>query len=274
MAQRTLDSAFWDDEDVASLTRDQRLLLICMFTDASLSDDFGCLQANPKTLKKHAFGYDDDVTTDQVLEWRNAIIAKCKNVKLYTSDDQEYIQLVKFQQWQQLRYHRKSNTPKPTNITHTEIAENCGNLQKTDGNFPLCSVEYNSVEMHCDASISSASSATSEKTDNYVAIGVKAFESVIGLVTGQRQSEEMIALLEELRTKGAESWWQTAIDIACDNNKRSWSYVRTILENHIRDGTAPTRRNGSKPIPIVPQKKIVRVKDPVTGEISAREAMI
>jgi len=153
MAQRTLDSSFWDDEDIASLSFGERLLFICMFTDASLSDDYGRLLANPKTLKKHAFGYDDDVTTDQVRQWRNSILSKCRNVVLYEIEGQEYIYLRKFQQYQKLRFQRKSNIPEPTqesivnnSVPLQEITGNCGNLPKSDAKFPLCSVALNSVE--------------------------------------------------------------------------------------------------------------------------------
>jgi hypothetical protein len=168
MAQRTLDSSFWDDEDVAALSFGERLLLICMFTDVSLSDDFGCLPANPKTLRKHAFGYDDDVTTDQVSKWRNNILSKCSNVVLYQVDGQEYIFLKKFEQWQQLRYHRKSNTPKPTGQAFPpddepqpepepaqetvsslqKIAETSQNVSDNSAKFPLCSVVLNRVELN------------------------------------------------------------------------------------------------------------------------------
>jgi len=41
MARRILDTAFWDDTDVAKLDYPERLLLICMITDESLSNDYG-----------------------------------------------------------------------------------------------------------------------------------------------------------------------------------------------------------------------------------------
>ncbi len=149
MAQRTLDSAFWDDEKVAALSFPERLLYACMFTDASLSDDFGRLPAHPRVLRKHAFGYDDGVTVEQVYEWRNAILSKMgKSLILYQVDGQDYIQLVNFQKWQQLRYRRKSNIPAPDapGAVLLNISENFGNLPEPCANFPLSSVELSSVE--------------------------------------------------------------------------------------------------------------------------------
>jgi hypothetical protein len=150
MALRTLDSAFWDDEDIAKLSFPARLLFVCMVTDASLSDDFGCLPAHARGLRKHAFGYDDDVTVAQVLEWRDEIVAKCRNVLLYVVEDQEYISLTKFVQWQQLRYQRKSNIPRPDD-SRAIISENSRKFPQLCEKFPLNRIGLNSVGEDCDA---------------------------------------------------------------------------------------------------------------------------
>lgn len=176
MAQRTLDSSFWDDEDVARLSFGERLLLMCMITDVSLSDDYGNLPASARTLKKHAFGYDDDVTVTQVEKWRDAILAKCRNVKLYKVGGQEYITMLKFQQWQELRYQRKTQIPpppetikehvfKPETVNETidevpedsqKVSENSGNVSKNFAKFPLCSVELCSEGLGSEGLCSSA----------------------------------------------------------------------------------------------------------------------
>lgn len=159
MAQRILDTAFWDDETIASLTRDERLLFACMVTDTSLSDDFGVLPASPRILKKHAFGYDDDVTIDDVAAWRNGIIAKSRNVVLGTVNGQEYAYLVNFPRWQQLRHHRKSNYPTADEVLrasqNTKTSTDCGNLPQNSGkgsqdfgNFPLDRIGLDSVGLN------------------------------------------------------------------------------------------------------------------------------
>jgi len=112
MARRILDTAFWDDTDVAKLDYPERLLLICMITDESLSNDYGWLPAHPALLKKHAFGY-DSCSVAEVETWRDTILETCKNVKLYSMNGQEYIDLVKFPEWQKLRYQRKTHLPPP-----------------------------------------------------------------------------------------------------------------------------------------------------------------
>jgi len=136
MARRILDTTFWDDTAVAELDYPERLLLICMITDESLSNDYGWLPAHPKVLKKHAFGY-DACSVVEVETWRNNIFEKCKNVKLYSVNGQEYIDLVKFPEWQKLRYQRKTHLPAPPwyggEVPDTDIPEDCGKDAETCG---------------------------------------------------------------------------------------------------------------------------------------------
>jgi len=139
MARRILDTAFWDDTDVAALSYPERLLLICMITDEALSNDYGWLPAHSALLKKHAFGY-DNCTVSEVEAWRDAILEKCKNVKLYVVNDQEYIDLIKFPEWQKIRYKRKTHLPPPPwwgeETPDTLIPETSRNSAETSRNFP------------------------------------------------------------------------------------------------------------------------------------------
>jgi len=134
MARRILDTAFWDDTDVAKLDYPERLLLICMITDESLSNDYGWLPAHPALLKKHAFGY-DSCSVAEVETWRDTILETCKNVKLYSMNGQEYIDLVKFPEWQKLRYQRKTHLPPPPwyggEVPDTDIPEDSHNSAET-----------------------------------------------------------------------------------------------------------------------------------------------
>lgn len=138
MARRILDTAFWDDTDVAELDYPERLLLICMITDESLSNDYGWLPAHPALLKKHAFGY-DNCTVSEVAAWRDAIFEKCKNVKLYSVNGQEYIDLIKFPEWQKIRYKRKTHLPPPPD--YECVPEDCGDAAEECGKEPECAEE-------------------------------------------------------------------------------------------------------------------------------------
>lgn len=108
---RTLTPEFWDDPDVVKLSRDERLLLIGMIT--LLADDEGRLLAEAGYLKKRIFGYDGDVSVDQVRVWRDGICHTFRNAILYTSGGQDYVYLVNFQKYQKIRWVVASNLPAP-----------------------------------------------------------------------------------------------------------------------------------------------------------------
>jgi DnaD/phage-associated family protein len=117
---------------------------------------------------------------------------------------------------------------------------------------------------------------TEEKASSlskYISDGVRAFENVVGLVSSAQQAEEIKAVLEELYQRGIQEWWTTALKIAADNNKRSWSYVRGILRNCIREGKAPIADNGLAPPAKALKKRTVTVVDPATGKAERVEAI-
>jgi len=62
---RSIHPTFWEDEDVALLTRDARLLYIATWTAA---DDEGLLRWTTSYLKAMAFMYDDDITESAVAD--------------------------------------------------------------------------------------------------------------------------------------------------------------------------------------------------------------
>lgn len=108
---RVIDPGFSDDLDVAQLTRDERLLMVIMVSRCA--DDYGRLIAHPAYLRKQAFGYDEDVSIDDVAQMREHILEHCRNVVLYVVNDQEYIYLSNFAKYQKIRYYVDSKLPPP-----------------------------------------------------------------------------------------------------------------------------------------------------------------
>lgn len=104
----------------------------------------------------------------------------------------------------------------------------------------------------------------------FTARGVRAYESAIGILSGAQQSEEIADVLCILYERGIPGWWDGALRIAVDNNKRSWSYVRGILRNCLQEGKPP---NPGEPITEPPKatKRKIMIRDPITGEIEERE---
>lgn len=110
---RVIDPGFSDDLDTARLTRDERLLLVIMISRCA--DDYGRLIAHPAYLRKQAFGYDEDLSIDDVAQMRVHILEHCRNVMLYTANGQEYIYLTNWDKYQKIKYHVASKLPPPPN---------------------------------------------------------------------------------------------------------------------------------------------------------------
>ena len=115
-----IDPSIWDDEELAQLTRDERLLFIGL---VSTADDYGHNTGNPATLRKRIFGFDEDLTMEDVRIMRDRIIQECRNVKLYQLDGREYIWLEKWERHQDLRFRGKAQYPcHKCGQYHTEVA--------------------------------------------------------------------------------------------------------------------------------------------------------
>ena len=87
-----------------------------------------------------------------------------------------------------------------------------------------------------------AAAAEAEAEAHAIAGAVRAYENQIGLISGGHQSGEMAEIIAELHSRGVLGWWQSALNIASDNNARKWSYVRAILGNSLATGMSPGAR--------------------------------
>lgn len=256
MARRQLDTAFWDDPDVARLSVAARMLFVCMITDTSLTDDFGVLPDNTAILKKHAFGY-DACTLEDVAGWRDEILACCRNVVRAEHEGQPYLILRNFAEYQGIRYQRKSTYPRFS----APLPQNCGNVPQDSENVPenSCSSrgEVRRGEVSCAAE-------TTPTTPAFRQDAIRAYENAIGLVSGALQNQEIGDFLGELESKGLTDWWALAIQACADQNKRSWAYMRAVLkawlaQGHPGNGNGQARAAPAKPDP----KAEVRSWDPL-----------
>ena len=287
MATRTLDSAFWDDERIASLSFSERLLYACMFTDASLSDDYGCLAASPRTLKKHAFGYDDGVSTEDVEGWRDTIIAKMgKSIIFYRVAGQEYIYLANFAKWQRLRYRRASNVPKPE---HPEavLLNGDGLVTGNSQNIPPSS-RTDSVVLHsgglgsegldgvvvdaqgaqedpppeADPTTAAAPAPTDQDTKALFGLVEKA-----GIVLNPLTSEEYLDVLQEFGLHLLELCFTEA---AQTDSRPNPKWLRTVADRCKREGCTPGSWNKKRAPP--GRSPEPGVRDFIGGKYGARVA--
>lgn len=79
----------------------------------------------------------------------------------------------------------------------------------------------------------------------YLTASLQEYESTIGLISGAQQAEEIDVTLADLVTRNLMPWWSMAIKVACDQNKRSWAYVRGTLRNCLAAGTPPGTGKGN-----------------------------
>lgn len=108
--KRFLARKVWDDEPFVASSAQERLLFIGLITYA---DDYGHVPVRPGLLRKWLFGEDEDVTADMVRQWRDNVIARFENVKLYTVDGQEFVELANWKDYQDLKYQGKPEYPFP-----------------------------------------------------------------------------------------------------------------------------------------------------------------
>lgn len=244
MARRILDTTFWDDTDVAKLGYPERVLLICMITDESLSNDYGWLPAHPAVLRKHAFGY-DECTVSEVEAWRDSILETCKNVKLYTVNDQEYIDLVNFPEEQKIRYKRKTRLPPPPWWTekapNTPIPEPSRNSAETCGNSPQCAETCGpTVTKPPLGSVGLGSNGQGSQGLGSVELKEPAAAAT---AADTQMPEQLVAdILQRPITRSDRTRWRKltadygakiaryALNEALECGGRSWAYVATVAE--------------------------------------------
>lgn len=108
MTRRMIDSGMWSNENFAALPAMARLLQIGIINHA---DDQGRIKAHPAYLRSQIFPY-DDVAVDDVSKWLQ-LITQNGTAIIYEADGKEYIQLVKWWDYQSLQYAAPSEYPAP-----------------------------------------------------------------------------------------------------------------------------------------------------------------
>jgi len=88
--KRDIDPRLWENEQLADVSRDARLLFIACI---NFADDEGRLKGSARYLRAQAFRYDVDVTETMVAEWRDALIA-AGVLSLHDHDGAPQLQIV------------------------------------------------------------------------------------------------------------------------------------------------------------------------------------
>lgn len=105
---RTIKPSIWTDEKVRQLSRDARLLLVGLITQA---DDDGVFIAVPMTLAGNLFAF-DDIAPSKVKKWRDEI-ANIGIIELYKIAGAEYGWFPKWTNHQRIDRHTPTTLPHP-----------------------------------------------------------------------------------------------------------------------------------------------------------------
>ena len=111
--KRMIDPIIWEDEDFGIMNSEAKLLFIGLFSNA---DDEGRIRANPSYLKSTIFMYEDTMTLSRIAEMRDVVCKRMKNVKYYVHDGKEYIQLLKWSDYQKQHKDRIQESTLPPYI--------------------------------------------------------------------------------------------------------------------------------------------------------------
>ena len=104
--RRMIDPAIWQSESMASLTRDQRLLFIGLFSNA---DDQGRLRGSVHLIRSTVFPF-DDIGIEEIKGDLRAIEAE-GSIALYEVDGKDYIQVAHWWDYQSPQWAYPSKYP-------------------------------------------------------------------------------------------------------------------------------------------------------------------
>jgi DnaD/phage-associated family protein len=266
MPRRMITSGIWVDAEYAALTVRQRLLWIGLITNA---DDQGRLVGHPGMVRSLIFPLDDFPLSD--IDADLACLADLNWIRRYDVRGKQYVQVVKWWQHQQMRWAAPSPHPAPdgwsdrlhyrkgADIVEENWAQPEQAVTPPDGDTLAGTVPHGDAKpsatcpppdgqgtADCPPKSRKEQVRKGENKNNgnmpppsFAAAAERAFENDIGLIPSAFQQQEIDAMLTELASKGLQDWWQQAIHVACDQNHRSWAYVRGILRNCLQDGRPP-----------------------------------
>ncbi len=252
MKPRIIDPSFWEDVDVASITRDERLLLIAMITGGA--DDEGRIKANALYLKRLAFPYDSDVTIEQTEQMILNIGGKCKNVLLYGVNGERYATFRNWQKYQEIKYRAKSKLPAPIvpqeSPQFPEPRKDFPELEKVSEPSPKFpkpstgSVGLDSVELgrgRVDTPPPPKNASPNGEKDDIEA----AWKAWVDTRQNPMALHQADVVEFEAKCQEYPPWQIREAILEANRGNRggqvSWNFVDAILERWARVGTGPTR---------------------------------
>lgn len=167
----------------------------------------------------------------------------------------------------------KAHRQRSADVTPCNDTVTACNVSVTASNDIEKKREDTDTELDTDTEVDSDTDKNREEKSDFqqssaLADGVRQYENTIGMVSGAHQAQEIDAMLLDLEERGLSDWWNAALRVAADQNKRSWAYVRGVLTNCLREGRPPLIR-GMPAAPAQPQKRVVKLASGETVEAIA-----
>lgn len=115
---RSVKPEFWDDEKLASVSRDARLLFIGIWNQ---SDDYGTVKGNSRWLLNKIFPY-DNIKPSVFDKWLNELVT-IDVIRPFESNGEKYFYIKNFQEHQKIDKPSKTRNPEaPQEVTLDEYS--------------------------------------------------------------------------------------------------------------------------------------------------------
>lgn len=190
------------------------------------ADDAGRGDARPAIIKGHVFPLRDRVTTKSIEDALHGL-ATAGCVSLYTVGGKPYFRFPTWAAHQRID-RAKPKFPAPEDGEPMQISSVRGNPPQSAANCGEPRAESNPNPIQSE----SESEVETRTREDSPAATLEAYASGNLQYMSPRNMEELDSFREDL----PEAVIRYAIDEACANGKRTWAYVKAILNRYVQDG--------------------------------------
>ena len=183
------------------------------------ADDYGCFDGRPIVIKNSLFPTKDSVTVKSI-ESALSHLASVGLIYRYESNGMPYLTFPTWERHQRVRNkHRKYPQPEE-NKAEKDLSANRCQMSAS------CQPESNPIRIQSESNPNPIQSVDFQEDDGLKRV-CKAYEDSIGLMPRHVATAAMSFIQAGIETDLV----IRAIELAAENNARTWSYVSAILRN-------------------------------------------
>ena len=183
------------------------------------ADDYGCFDGRPIVIKNSLFPTKDSVTVKSI-ESALSHLASVGLIYRYESNGMPYLTFPTWERHQRVRNkHRKYPQPEK-NKAEKDLSANRCQMSAS------CQPESNPIRIQSESNPNPIQSVDFQEDDGLKRV-CKAYEDSIGLMPRHVAAAAMSFIQAGIETDLV----IRAIELAAENNARTWSYVSAILRN-------------------------------------------